>query len=148
MLSANFIAGQSVPPARSLSGALPGLGITTGKADVNDSDPTAVNPGGVPIFKGGHEVGGIGVAGVPGDVAEYAAFTAVAANGFAPNPAPPGVVVINGVSLPFVNQTTAPSGRRAQEPSAVRFRHGADRPAQARRPMASSLRPPPGLSAG
>jgi uncharacterized protein GlcG (DUF336 family) len=109
-LSANFVAGQSVPPARSISGALPGLGIATGKADVNDSDPTAVNPGGVPIFKGGHEVGGIGVAGVPGDVAEYAAFAAVAANGFAPNPAPPGVVVINGVSLPLVNQTTAPSG--------------------------------------
>src|ERR1700688_4914587 len=80
-LSANFITGQSVPPARSISGAQPGLGITTGKANVNDSDPNAVNPGGVPIFKNGHEVGGIGVAGVPGDVAEYAAFSAIAVNG-------------------------------------------------------------------
>ena len=89
-LSSNFITGQAFPPALSISGAQPGLGITTGKADVNDSDPTAVNPGGVPIFKSGHAVGGIGVAGVPaGDVAEYAAFTAIAANGFAPNPASP-----------------------------------------------------------
>jgi uncharacterized protein GlcG (DUF336 family) len=109
-LSTNFIAGQAFPPAGMISGATPGLGIITGKADVYDSDSAAVNPGGVPVFKGGHAVGGIGVAGVSGDIAEYAAYTAIAANGFAPNPAPPGVVVINGVSLPFVNQTTAPAG--------------------------------------
>jgi len=109
-LSTNFIAGQAFPLAGMISGATPGLGIITGKADVYDSDSAAVNPGGVPVFKGGHAVGGIGVAGVSGDIAEYAAYTAIAANGFAPNPAPPGVVVINGVSLPFVNQTTAPAG--------------------------------------
>ena len=63
-LSTNFIAGQSVPPARSISGATTGLGIATGKADVNDSDPNAVNPGGVPLFRNGSLVGGIGVAGV------------------------------------------------------------------------------------
>jgi uncharacterized protein GlcG (DUF336 family) len=110
MLSANFLAGQAIPPARLISGAQPGLGVITGKADVNDSDSTAVNPGGVPIFKAGHVVGGIGVTGVSGDVAEYAAYTAIAANGFAPVPAAPGVVVIGGVSLPFVNQTSAPTG--------------------------------------
>ena len=109
-LSSNFISGQAVPPARSISGTQPGLGITTGKADANDSDANAVNPGGVPIFKGGHAVGGIGIAGVSGDVAEYAAFAAIAANGFAPTPAAPGVVIINGISLPFVNQTTLPTG--------------------------------------
>ena len=53
-----------VPPARSISGATTGLGIATGKADVNDSDPNAVNPGGVPLFRNGSLVGGIGVAGV------------------------------------------------------------------------------------
>src|SRR5579863_10356072 len=50
-LSTNFIAGQSVPPARSISGATTGLGVATGKVDVNDSDQAAVNPGGVPLFR-------------------------------------------------------------------------------------------------
>jgi uncharacterized protein GlcG (DUF336 family) len=109
-LSTNYLAGQSIPPPLSISGTQPGLGVATGKADVDDSDPNAVNPGGVPIFKDGHAVGGIGIAGVAADVAEYAGFAAIAANGFAPNPAPPGVVIIGGVSLPFVNQTTLPSG--------------------------------------
>src|SRR5579872_2974760 len=40
-LSTNYVAGQSLPPARSLSGATTGLGVATGKADVNDSDPNA-----------------------------------------------------------------------------------------------------------
>jgi uncharacterized protein GlcG (DUF336 family) len=109
-LSTNFISGQAVQPARSISGATPGLGITTGKADMNDSDPSAVNPGGVPLFRNGSVVGGIGVAGVAPDVAEYAAYAAAASNGFGPTPAPPGVVFINGVALPFVNQTTRPAG--------------------------------------
>ena len=42
-LSSSLIA--TVPPATTISGASPGLGIATGKADINDSDPTAVNPG-------------------------------------------------------------------------------------------------------
>jgi uncharacterized protein GlcG (DUF336 family) len=109
-LSTNFIAGQSVPPARSISGATTGLGITTGKADLNDSDPVAVNPGGVPLFRNGNVVGGIGVAGVAGDVAEFAAYAAATSNGFGPAPAEPGVVIIGGVALPFVNQTARPAG--------------------------------------
>jgi len=109
-LSANFITGQALPPARSISGATTGLGIATGKVDLNDSDPSAVNPGGVPLFRGGHVVGGIGVAGVSTDVAEYAAFAAATSNGFGPTPAAPGVVFIDGVALPFVNQITRPAG--------------------------------------
>jgi uncharacterized protein GlcG (DUF336 family) len=109
-LSTNFIAGQSVPPARSIGGATTGLGITTGKADLNDSDPNAVNPGGVPLFRNGSVAGGIGVAGVAGDVAEFAAYAAATSNGFGPAPAAPGVVVIDGIALPFVNQTTRPAG--------------------------------------
>lgn len=115
-LATNYLPGQAVPPSRSIDGSTTGLGIATGKADVNDSDPSAVNPGGVPIFKGGHVVGGIGVtgAGVTADVAEFAAFTAENMNvdGIAlPLPLPPpGEVVIDGISLPFVLQTTPPSG--------------------------------------
>jgi uncharacterized protein GlcG (DUF336 family) len=108
--STNFLAGQAVPPARSISGATTGLGITTGKANLNDSDPNAVNPGGVPLFRNGAVMGGIGVAAVSGDVAEFAAYSAATSNGFGPAPAEPGVVIIGGVALPFVNQTTRPAG--------------------------------------
>ena len=108
-LSTNFLPGKAVQPSLSLSGGT-GLGIITGKADLQDSDPNAVNPGGVPIFRGGVVVGGAGVAGVPSDVAEYAAFVAATSNGFGPTPAPPGVVFLGGIALPFVNQTSAPAG--------------------------------------
>jgi len=103
----------TVPPAKTIAGMSPGLGIITGKADAVDSDPTAVNPGGVPIFKNGQVVGGVGVAGVSSDVAEYSAFKAatVGTDGITiPSFPAPGEVVIDGVSLPFVNQTTAPAG--------------------------------------
>jgi len=108
-LSTNYLPGQAVQPSLALGGG-PGLGIITGKADLQDSDPNAVNPGGVPIFRGGVVVGGVGVAGVPVDVAEFAAYLAATSNGFGPTPAPPGVVFVNGIALPFVNQTTAPAG--------------------------------------
>lgn len=111
-LTTNYLAGKNVPPALALGGGF-GLGVITGKADLNDSDPNAVNPGGVPIFKDGVMVGGVGVAGVASDVAEYAAFAAATSNGFGPSPAPPGVVFIDGVALPFVNQTTRPAGVNA-----------------------------------
>lgn len=111
--NADYISGQAYPPARSIDGSQPGLGILTGKANLNDSDPTAVNPGGVPLFKQGVMVGGVGVAGVPPDVAEFAAFSGAVGAGFGANPAPPGVVIIGGIALPFVNQTTMPSGYAA-----------------------------------
>jgi len=117
--NAAYLPGQSLPPAVSLSGVNgSGLGIITGKKDTMDSDPTAVNPGGVPLFRnnGGtlELVGGVGVVSVAGDlsIAEFAAFSGSANSGFLPLqlvPAP-GVVVIGGISLPFVNQTTQPSG--------------------------------------
>src|ERR1700678_3262922 len=47
-LNADFIPGQEIPPARFMHGTQTGLGPLTGKANQNDTDPTAVNPGGVP----------------------------------------------------------------------------------------------------
>jgi uncharacterized protein GlcG (DUF336 family) len=111
----------TVPPATTILHRSPGYGITTGKADLSDTVPTAVNPGGVPIFKNGQEVGGIGVAAADLDTAEYVAFAAAAmlaaggpsattdGVGFPQFPAP-GIVSIAGITLPFVNQTSAPSG--------------------------------------
>jgi uncharacterized protein GlcG (DUF336 family) len=130
----------TIPPATTISGASPGLGIATGKANVNDSDPTAVNPGGVPIFKNGQAVGGVGITGVAADIAEFAAFTAVRVNsdGVFLDPSklpPPGEVVIDGIALPFVDQTTAPAGVTPGTFNAANFTHG---------PIASLGAPPDG----
>jgi uncharacterized protein GlcG (DUF336 family) len=119
----------TIPPASTIAGLSPGLGVTTGKADTMDSDPTAVNPGGVPIFKNGDVVGGIGITGVDPLTAEYAAFTAMQINvdGVGLNLAalpPPGEVVIDGVALPFVDQTTAPAGTTPGTFSAANFTLG------------------------
>lgn len=112
-LSTNFLPGQAVPPARSIDGTKPGLGIITGKADVFDSQPFAVNPGGIPIFNGA-AVGGVGVVSMVGryDIAEFAAFSASLNSGFLPIKSlpPPGAVVIAGIEVPFADQTTQPSG--------------------------------------
>jgi uncharacterized protein GlcG (DUF336 family) len=113
-----------LPPATALGGG-PGAGILTGKADVFDSDPNAVNPGGVPIFDQPTAsstptvLGGIGVVTSSGNlnVAEYAALTGSTTEraslqetlGLKSLPAP-GAVFIGGIALPFVNQTTLPTG--------------------------------------
>jgi uncharacterized protein GlcG (DUF336 family) len=115
-LNTLFNPGKAIVPARALNG-LPchgfdvqgcGLGIATGKADVLDSDPSAVNGGGIPIFKDGRLVGGIGVSGVDPATAEFAAFVGsrpdsdAAVPRFGPRPAEPGVIVLDGIQLPFV----------------------------------------------
>ena len=109
-LNVTFAPGQAVPPSRSVDGLSIGLGISTGKPDFADSDPTAVNPGGIPLFKGGDEVGGVGVVGSTGPISEFAAFSGVSGAGFLPSLPPPGVVFIDGIALPFVQQTTIPAG--------------------------------------
>src|SRR5712671_6096561 len=107
---------SKVPPSLALGGGF-GLGIITGKKDLLDSDPNAVNPGGVPIFYQNVVLGGVGVvtSSTNLNVAEYAAFAAATtqrggADNFGPTPAPPAVVFIGGIALPFVNQTTLPAG--------------------------------------
>jgi uncharacterized protein GlcG (DUF336 family) len=116
-LNITLLPGQDLPPSRSIDGTKPGLGIQTGKADVYDSNPFAVNPGGVPLFKNGIVVGGIGVVGPTAAISEYAAVVAAVSPPFAVNPPSPGVVVIGGIALPFVNQTTAPEGPGAADGS-------------------------------
>ena len=126
----------------------PGLGILTGKADLNDSDPDAVNPGGVPLFKKGVVVGGVGVAGVSPDVAEFAAFSGAVGAGFGPDSrCRPGVVIIDGIALPFVNQTThARRISRQDRRTATYVRRSAGQ-SWAARPKAIWSRPAPDPSA-
>jgi uncharacterized protein GlcG (DUF336 family) len=108
---------SKIPPSLALGGGF-GLGVLTGKADMNDSDATTVNPAGVPIFYKNVVVGGIGVVTTSNNlnVAEYAAFAGATtarsgpADTFGPTPAAPGVVFIGGIALPFVDQTTRPAG--------------------------------------
>ncbi|MFL6260363.1 MAG: heme-binding protein [Thermoanaerobaculia bacterium] len=122
-LNVTFNAGKSLPRATSTAGGPCnafdasgcGTGPVTGKVDPLDSNQAAVNPGGLPIFRGGMLVGGIGVAGVPSsqiDTAEFAALSAFS-GGLTPFPSPlpdPGVVFIDGIRLPFVRQTQRPPG--------------------------------------
>ncbi len=122
-LGAPFIPGNEVPqlksvvfnaPCNSIDSSGCGPGVVTGKQGPFDSNPNAVDPGGVPVFKiaaGGGllAVGGIGVTGVPGHHAEFAAFSAAFPTGVPALPAP-GRVFIDGVRLPFVEQTGRPSG--------------------------------------
>src|SRR5580658_7618115 len=114
----NTVAFQSqIPPSLALGGGF-GPGVLTGKADVMDSNPLALNPGGVPIFYQNVVVGGIGVVTSSSDVnvAEYAAFVGSTAqrtgpsDSFGSTPAAPGVVFIGGIALPFVTQTSLPAG--------------------------------------
>jgi uncharacterized protein GlcG (DUF336 family) len=112
-----YLPGQSLPVSGLLHGPGPGLGIQTGKVDIYDSQSTAVNPGGVPIFKNNRVAGGIGVVAASSTpnyngVVEYAGVAATIGNGFGPTlPLPfPGAVVLGGITLPFVEQTTMPAG--------------------------------------
>lgn len=124
--NATFNDGKEVPRAKALNG-LPcnsidrrgcSLGITTGKLNFADKDPIdedviAVNPGGIPLFKGNTAVGGVGVVGnFSGDLAELVALGAALQlpPGSGVIPAPLFFlsdlrerVFIDGIRLPFVN---------------------------------------------
>ncbi len=103
-------------PMRDLDGnELSSVGITTGKVDLFDSGATdllsvPVNPGGIPIYRGGKVIGGVGVAGVPPESAEYAATLAAAGAGrgldFSEPLGMPGAVFIDGIRVPFFGACT------------------------------------------
>ncbi|MDX2154811.1 MAG: heme-binding protein [Bryobacteraceae bacterium] len=104
-LSDHYNPGRAVPPARDLSGTGTSRGITT-------------IPGGTPLFRatsGGQEViGGLGVAGIPEDHAEFAVVAATFGTPFFVQVLPPPFAVyIDGIRLPFLNQTTRPAGTAA-----------------------------------
>ncbi len=106
-------------PITGLDGsAITSFGVTTGKPNLLDSPSRFgatgggledVNPGGISLYRNGKLIGGVGVAGVPADGAQYAALVAAAGNGRGitaaidfPNPLPtPGAIFIDGIRLPF-----------------------------------------------
>jgi uncharacterized protein GlcG (DUF336 family) len=87
------------------------LGITTGKANDRDTGgfDATVNPGGMPLYRNGRLIGGVGVAGVTAERAELAALAAAAGSGAGLGPVPtfpaelpsPGAVLVDGIRLPF-----------------------------------------------
>lgn len=128
-----FNTNQCIPRARRVTTNAPctpfdtrgcGTGIVTGKVFPNDADTSAVNAGGIPLYRildlsranrgevaNGQLLGAIGVVGVPGDPqrSEFAAMTgAFAALASAVVPVPryplpsPGNVFIDGIRLPFL----------------------------------------------
>jgi len=106
-----------IVPSLTLGGGF-GPGVITGKKDWMDSDANVVNPGGVPIFYQNVVLGGVGIVTSSSNlnVAEYAALVGAttqrgaAGDNFGPTPAAPGVVFMGGIALPFVQQTTLPTG--------------------------------------
>ena len=86
-------------------------GITTGKSNLRDTGGFAatVNPGGTPLYRNGRLLGGVGVAGVPPDRADFAAVSSAAGSGAGISPVEtfpgelpvPGAVFIDGIRLPF-----------------------------------------------
>lgn len=89
-----FNAGQEYEPSRNLDGSFPSPGITS-------------LPGGVPLFKGGRLVGGIGVYGVDPEAAEFAARQG--AEGFSLAIPSQGAIFLVGIRLPFIEQTQRPA---------------------------------------
>jgi uncharacterized protein GlcG (DUF336 family) len=141
-LNVTFDAGKAVPPAKSvIAGPCNsidinqdgcGLGITTGKADMNDSNPKAVNSGGIAIYRGCKVVGGIGVVVRDGldllpNHAEFAALQGASEpeGGSEPRLSPlPDlglplrdiVVYLDGIALDFVKQKTQPRDTMPEPP--------------------------------
>lgn len=127
-----FLPGKYIPRATSiLDPTKPGLGIMTGKADFHDSVSTAVNPGGIPLFRvvnGGDVVlGGVGVVAGSADNPDYqvSEYAAAVGAGFIPGALPnpfsiiipaPGVVIVGGIALPEIFQTSLPAGHGTGTP--------------------------------
>jgi uncharacterized protein GlcG (DUF336 family) len=101
-LSDDYDPGKLIPRSLNSAGTGPGIGITT-------------IPGGIPLFRNNEVIGGIGVAGVEPNAAEFAVVAAAFGTEFfirLPLP-PPGAVFIDGIRLPYVDQTTRPPGTSA-----------------------------------
>jgi uncharacterized protein GlcG (DUF336 family) len=100
-----------------------GTGIVTGKVQPDDRDASAVNPGGIPIYRAGNLAGGIGVIGADDpDVDEYAAVSGVfgALSPVPQFPLPePGNVYIDGIRLPFLSPNARLTATGLERPDGI-----------------------------
>ncbi len=123
-------------------------GVTTGKANLRDTGgfDNTVNPGGQPLYRNGRLLGGVGVAGVSPDRAEYAALVAAAGSGtgivpvetFPAELPTPGAVFIDGIRLPFFRNCVTIQCARAARDAPRRART----PGLRTTPIRLSRRPP------
>ena len=92
-----YNAGKSVPLPKTIAGTVPSPGLT-------------MLPGGVPLYKGGRLVGGIGCYGSTPEACEYAAIQGRVGFDFPSAVPPEGAVYLVGVLLPNVEQVSLPAG--------------------------------------
>lgn len=93
-----------------LGAGIPGLDVTPGSAvDATNGNGITIFPGGLPLYKGGVLVGGIGVSGDGVDQDDYVAFFGAA--GYEP---PPSLrsdnYAVRGINLPWVKFPRNPTG--------------------------------------
>lgn len=93
-----------------LGAGIPGLDVTPGSLlDATNGDGITIFPGGIPLYKGGVLVGGIGVSGDGVDQDDYVA--AAGATGFDPPPALKcDGYAVYGILLPYVKFPRNPTG--------------------------------------
>lgn len=125
--NAAFNPGKFFPRAKAVAGgtcdstdqAGCGLGITTGKKDLVDSDFKAVNPGGLPVFRGCTLIGGVGAVVRDGvtllpNHGEFAALVGLVGppkDPMATFVPPKGTIFLDGIRLPpQVKQIKRPKG--------------------------------------
>ena len=114
--------GKEYPEPLNLEQDGPSLGISTGKVDLMDSSPRAVDAGGFPVYKNGQVVGGVGVSGVDPLSAEWAAFLPTVAIPGIQNPYDPrrDVIFADGIALPFVAKPLLNAALAGRQPRGVR----------------------------
>jgi uncharacterized protein GlcG (DUF336 family) len=124
----DWLPDQEYPDPVALDGS-PSLGIRTGKTDLDDPDPRSVDPGGMPLYKNGDQVGGIGVAGIAPEAAELAA--ASGSGTFGGPPPYPGAgfklpsqqsIYVEGIALPLVQRANLRGGAPGSFPGTGAFR--------------------------
>jgi uncharacterized protein GlcG (DUF336 family) len=100
-ISDNYAPGKPVPRSMNIDESAAGKGIAT-------------IPGGIPLFRDEVVIGGIGVAGVDPDAAEFAAVEASGMQFSLALPFPaPGALFVEGIRLPYVDQVVRLPGTSA-----------------------------------
>jgi len=98
-ISERYDLDKAIPRSLNISETGPGKGIAT-------------IPGGIPLFRSGDVIGGIGVAGIDPDAAEFSVFSAVSGTPFVSEFPAPGALFVSGFRLPYIDRTARPAGTR------------------------------------